>query len=120
MKRYLIVSVLFLAACKNTHDPLFGLGDPGYFLLGPNRLSVYFNDPGVDEQTMHDKKVDMRLVDLINDAKKTVDIAVYNLGRQTIIDALILAHERGVKVRMVGDVDEGATDGYRQIEFYRQ
>ncbi|HNE24048.1 MAG TPA: phospholipase D-like domain-containing protein, partial [Leptospiraceae bacterium] len=58
--------------------------------------------------------------DLINDAKKTVDIAVYNLGRQTIIDALILAHERGVKVRMVGDVDEGATDGYRQIEFYRQ
>lgn len=120
MKKLALLSVLFLFACSNTKDPFFAVGDPGFWLLGPYRLSVYFNDPGVDESTMRDKKVDQRLVDLITDAEKTVDLAVYNLGRQSIIDAVILAHERGVRVRMVGDVDEAATDGYRKIEFYRQ
>lgn len=123
MKKLLYLSSLLLllfASCSNTKDPFFGAGDPGFWLLGPYRLSVYFNDPGVDESTMRDKKVDQRLVDLINEAESSVDLAVYNLGRQSIIDAVILAHERGVKVRMVGDVDEAATDGYRKIEFYRQ
>ena len=120
MKKLFILPLLLLCMCKNTKDPFFGSGDPGFWLLGPYRLSVYFNDPGVDETTMRDKKVDQRLVDLINEAETSVDLAVYNLGRQSIIDAVILAHERGVRVRMVGDVDEAATDGYRKIEFYRQ
>ncbi|MCE9598505.1 MAG: lamin tail domain-containing protein [Spirochaetia bacterium] len=121
MKRLVgAVILLSIVACNNTKDPLFGGVDPGYWLLGPYRMSVYVNDPGIDAQTMRDLKVDQRLVDLIGDAKYTVDLATYNLGKQSIINAVILAHERGVKVRMVGDVDEGATDGYRAIEAYRQ
>lgn len=120
MRKGGILVLLFLViACSNNKDPLFG-GDPGYWLLGPYRMSIYVNDPGINEQTMRDLKVDQRMVDLINDAEYSVDLATYNLGKQSIINAVILAHERGIKVRMVGDVDEGATDGYRAIEAYRQ
>jgi len=114
--RALFLSILLLIGC-GTNDPM-NLADPGFWLLGPNRLSVYFTDPGIDENTGHDMKVDQRIVDMINDAKVSVDFATYNLGKQSILTALINARERGIRVRMVGDVDEAVTDGYRTILQY--
>ena len=89
-------------------------GDPR-FILGLSSLQVYFNDPGVDMLTGTDKKIDTKLIKLIEKAEKTVDMAVYNLGRKSVIEALTIAEERGLKIRMVGDVDEVVTDGYRSI-----
>ncbi|MCB1167333.1 MAG: lamin tail domain-containing protein [Leptospiraceae bacterium] len=88
---------------------------PDYLLDGPFRFSVYYNDPGVDQFTGTDKEIDLQLVRLIDDAQSTIDMAVYNLGRTSVMDALIRADDRGIDVRMVGDVDEVITGGYQTI-----
>ncbi len=84
-------------------------------LDGPQRFSIYWNDPGVSEETAVDKEIDLKLVDVIESAPRTLDMSVYNLGRASVIDALERAQDRGVRVRMVGDVDEAGTNGYRRI-----
>lgn len=109
-----LVMATALAGCNNSDgEGVFGV--PNIWLFGPFRLSVYFNDPGISQETGVDKKVDQRLVELIDEAENTVDLAVYNLGRVSIIDAMVRAEERGLTVRMVGDVDEVVTTGYRSI-----
>lgn len=85
------------------------------FSLGLSTLAAYYNDPGVDRQTGTDKKIDLKLVKLIEEAQVSVDMAVYNLSRESIIEAVTVAEARNIKVRMVGDVDEVVTDGYRAI-----
>jgi len=49
--------------------------------------------------------IDIRLIDKINNAKKSIKIAVFELDSLTIADALINAHKRGIKVEMVTDTD---------------
>lgn len=102
------------AFCSSLEDPGLVV-DPGYYLLGPNRISIYPNDPGTTRDNGTDKQIDVRLAKLIDAAEKSVDMAVYNLSRETIIEAMVRAEERGIDVRMVGDVDEVVTDGYRAI-----
>jgi len=51
------------------------------------------------------------LLGLIDGAASTVDVALYGLNRQSVVDALIAAHNRGVTVRVVGD-DDAATGDY--------
>lgn len=120
MNRYpLFFGALFavgFSACTNSK--VLGIADPGFFLLGPARFSVYWSDPGVSPETAVDKKIDAELVKLIDLAEKSVDLAVYNLGRQALITAMINANERGLKVRMVGDVDESPTKGYQDVLRY--
>lgn len=52
------------------------------------------------------------LLDRLNNATTSIDIALYGLNRQSIVDALITAHGRGVMVRVVGD-EEAATVEYK-------
>ncbi len=115
--RFLIPVLLLtglLPFCSNLEDPGL-IVDPGYYLLGPNRVSVYFTEPGTNRDNGVDKKIDLQLIKLIDEAEKSVDMAVYNLSRANLIEALSRAEERGITVRMVGDVDEVVTDGYRSI-----
>jgi phosphatidylserine/phosphatidylglycerophosphate/cardiolipin synthase-like enzyme len=88
--------------------------DPG-FLFGTALLKIFWSDPGISRETAVDKGIDREWVEFINRAQSTLDLACYNLGRQVIIDAIINARNRGVKVRMVGDVDESVTPGYQTI-----
>ena len=62
------------------------------------------------------------LLTLINNANTNLNLAIYGLNRQSVIDALITAHNRGVMVRVVGD-DEAATASYQpyyQIAYRRR
>jgi phosphatidylserine/phosphatidylglycerophosphate/cardiolipin synthase-like enzyme len=111
---YLLIFLTSTINCnKGDGKKLFP--DPG-FLLGSNALfKVFWSDPGISKETSVDKGIDQEWVTFINGAEKTIDIAAYNLGRQVIIDAIISARERGVKIRLVGDVDESNTSGYQAI-----
>lgn len=46
------------------------------------------------------------IIDLFNQAKKTVHIAIYSLTEPDIVDAMIDAHRRGVEVVIVTDNTE--------------
>lgn len=80
----------------------------------PLNYSVYFNElaPTATEITTAQTPMEAALLSLINDAATSLDLAIYGLNRQSLIDALIAAHNRGVTVRVLGD-DEAATVSYQ-------
>ena len=43
------------------------------------------------------------IVGLINNSKKTIDIAVYSINNNQIVEALKKAHGRGIKLRILTD-----------------
>lgn len=61
-------------------------------------IAVFFTDPlsGATSGGVEDE-----LVAALDGAQKTVDVAIYNISLPNVTDALLAAHERGVKVRMV-------------------
>jgi phosphatidylserine/phosphatidylglycerophosphate/cardiolipin synthase-like enzyme len=62
---------------------------------------VYFTDPGNSFSSQLNGGVDGPLVEAINAARQTVDVAVYSLSLNSVRTALIDAHQRGVAVRVV-------------------
>jgi phosphatidylserine/phosphatidylglycerophosphate/cardiolipin synthase-like enzyme len=62
---------------------------------------VYFTDPGNTFSSQLNGGVDGPLVEAINAARQTVDVAVYSLSLNSVRYALIDAHQRGVAVRVV-------------------
>ena len=59
------------------------------------QISVYFSP--------QDKIIIKQLIPLINDAKSTIDISIFCLTHKKLKDALISAHNRGVKIRVIND-----------------
>lgn len=109
------VTALMLAACGNpvpetpTGAPPTATGEGG---LTPIDLSVgygvrgswfelYFTDPVDPLSTQGTGGVDVPLVAAIDDARLSIDVAAYSLSLNSVRDALINAHQRGVTVRMV-------------------
>ena len=74
----------------------------------PASIDVYFSDTYANDPSrgMNDPdNIDRHLAAFIATAHSTLDCAFYELESQRIADALIAAHLRGVKVRIVGDSD---------------
>ena len=72
--------------------------DGGWFQL-------YFTDPTSPISSQRTGGIDGPLADAIDSAKLTVDMAIYSLSLNSIRDALLRAHGRGVRVRMVMESD---------------
>lgn len=49
------------------------------------------------------KKCEGNLIKRMDKAKNTIDVAVYAINNQSIVEALERAHDRGVKVRILTD-----------------
>ncbi len=82
--------------------------------------AIYFNERATTEVTTTIVRTvkEQALLDLIDHATTGIDAAIYDLNRQSVIDALISAHNRGLVVRVVGD-DEAALNesaaGYQAL-----
>lgn len=53
--------------------------------------------------TAEGQKPDELIINLINEAQSTLDVAIYNLSRESIIQALADAQKRGVQVHILTD-----------------
>jgi phosphatidylserine/phosphatidylglycerophosphate/cardiolipin synthase-like enzyme len=75
--------------------------------------AVYFNDRAATATDISPELTVMEaaLLDLLDGATTSIEITMYGLNRQRLITALIAAHNRGVNVRVVGDLD-AATGAY--------
>ena len=75
--------------------------------------AVYFNTRAITATTTTTETTPTEdgLLALINNATVSIDVALYGLNRQSVVDALVAAHSGGVTVRVVGD-DEAATGEY--------
>ncbi|MCA9562683.1 MAG: DUF1669 domain-containing protein, partial [Myxococcales bacterium] len=81
-------------------------------------LTVFFTTPGYAREEELDPLTDDAVVDALNNAQHTADIAVYGFDRQNIVDAVIAAHNRGVTVRVVGqgvDDEDQPESGFIEI-----
>jgi hypothetical protein len=74
---------------------------------------VYFNDLATTAESITVTRTPMEdaLLSLIDGATTSIDVALYGLNRQSIVDALSAADNRGVTVRVVGD-DDAASGAY--------
>jgi phosphatidylserine/phosphatidylglycerophosphate/cardiolipin synthase-like enzyme len=66
---------------------------------------LYFTDPLSPLASTRTGGIDIPLAQAIDSARLSVDIAIYSLSLNSIRDALIRAHKRGVKVRIVMESD---------------
>ncbi len=66
---------------------------------------LYFTDPFNRAADMQEGGVDAPLVAAIDSARQSVDVAIYSLSLQSVQDALLRAHQRGVTVRIVMESD---------------
>jgi phosphatidylserine/phosphatidylglycerophosphate/cardiolipin synthase-like enzyme len=84
-------------------------------------VEVFFNAPGTRKGTEYNRLPAEFAAERIDAAKVSVDAAVYGFNHRLIIAALVRAHLRGVKVRIVGDAGEYArgSRGYGAMEDYR-
>jgi phosphatidylserine/phosphatidylglycerophosphate/cardiolipin synthase-like enzyme len=72
----------------------------------PDWLQVYFPNPNVDDPNT----VDQHVVPVINAATQTIDITSFDFNLPSVVDAVVGASKRGVKVRMVLDEKNGNQD----------
>jgi phosphatidylserine/phosphatidylglycerophosphate/cardiolipin synthase-like enzyme len=86
-------------------DTLIGLPmQVGYGFRGPF-YDIYFTDPTNPAASKEEGGPDKPLVEAINAARISVDVAAYSLSLYSVQTALIDAHTRGVVVRMVMESD---------------
>ncbi len=85
--------------------PIPGGYDGGWFQL-------YFTQPinSTDEADFHGAPIEEALVQLIDSAQHTIDAAIFELNSEPVTQALIRAHQRGVRVRVVTDNKHGLND----------
>ena len=85
-------------------------------------FQVYFTQPinTEDPSKFTGSPVEAALIEAIDGAQQSLDVAVFEMNSQPVTDALIRAFERGVKVRVVSDGEYGLEDPETtldQIEF---
>ncbi len=68
-------------------------------------FDVYFTDPLNTNASKHEGGLDMPLDKSIDEARISIDLAIYSINSYPIRDALIRAKKRGVEVRMVMESD---------------
>ncbi len=68
-------------------------------------FELYFTDPASPLAAQRTGGVDAPLAAAIDSARLSVDVAIYSLSLNSVRDALIDAHNRGVRVRMVMESD---------------
>ena len=97
-----IFIVLLLLACLAAlilfAPTLYPTLTPSPTLEAKAWYKVYFTAPG-------SKPIDKGLEEFIKSATYSVDMAIYQLDLPNIVNALIKAAQRGVKVRVVTDID---------------
>ena len=114
---YLFVLLIFSAACDFSTPTANPVPPASPTVLAPLELTeipleagygvnggwfeLYFTNPQSPLALQKTGGVDVPLAAAIDSARLSVDVAAYSLSLNSIRDALIRAHKRGVRVRMV-------------------
>ncbi len=66
-------------------------------------VQPFLNSPGTRGDNDRNRLPSEFLVQQMDQAKYSIDVCIYGFSKDNIIDAIIRAHKRGVRVRVVGD-----------------
>jgi phosphatidylserine/phosphatidylglycerophosphate/cardiolipin synthase-like enzyme len=78
-------------------------------------FELYFTDPTDPAGSQYSGGVDERLVEAVDAARLSVHMAIYNLNLNTVREALIRAHRRGLDVRVVTESDNQEGDDLQRL-----
>ena len=118
----LFVMLILLTACDSTtatpqtppstdtateppSSPLTDIPLPAGYGVDGGWFQLYFTNPESPLASQQTGGIDGPLAEAIDAAKLSVDVAVYSLSLNSVRDALLNAHDRGVQVRMVVESD---------------
>ncbi|MBE6445667.1 MAG: endonuclease [Alphaproteobacteria bacterium] len=73
---------------------------------------------GIDVKFTPSKQCEETIVGFINDSKETIDVAVYSINNDKIVEALKNAHNRGVKLRILTDRLQASSKSSKVIDLY--
>ncbi|MBE7434965.1 MAG: DUF1669 domain-containing protein [Anaerolineales bacterium] len=68
-------------------------------------IEIYFTNPASPLAPQRTGGIDGPLAEAIDSARLTVDVAIYSMSLNSVRDALLRAHDRGVRVRIVMESD---------------
>lgn len=77
------------------------------------KIKVFFSSPGYDVESATEARINEHIAALVNNAKNTVDISIYELSEPVIYNSVLDAYHRGVTVRFAGDIDNINYEGYQ-------
>lgn len=80
-----------------------------------NILVTLPSDEKPISEPLYGKSIPQKIGALLSESEKSVDIAIYLLDHKTIIDSLLDLHNRGVKVRLIGDQSERYSDSFQDL-----
>jgi phosphatidylserine/phosphatidylglycerophosphate/cardiolipin synthase-like enzyme len=113
----LVLAALLLGACQPAISPT-GASSAGALATGtaagpptlvaqplPGWIQIYFTNPDAPGAASYRGGPDEALVAAIDEARLSVDVAIYSLNLWSVRDALLRAYRRGVAVRMVTESD---------------
>jgi len=101
----LLISLFIMIAAWAGIDLLAGSSKP-VEVSDKATIQVFFTTPRYpDRPTDRKGGMDERLAAAIDGAQTSVDVAAFELDLVSVIDALVRAHQRGVRVRLVTDSD---------------
>jgi len=104
-KRGLLLTLLTLAILLLNAG--YGYAPEGY------PLTLFTHNTDAYEPSQEMTGMEAYLLKRINAATSSIDLAVYGFNRESIRDALISAHDRGVSVRVVADDDATEDPDYK-------
>jgi phosphatidylserine/phosphatidylglycerophosphate/cardiolipin synthase-like enzyme len=82
----------------------------------PDPILVFFTNPVYpDDPADHQGGLDEALAADIDRAQLSVDVAAYDFDLESVADALVRAHRRGLRVRLVTDSDNAEELGVQQL-----
>lgn len=87
-------------------------------VVAVGNYTVQFNQPiNTDDWSRHQgSPIEESMVNFISSAQTSIDGALFELNLESVTNALIAAHERGVQVRLVVDDEHAAEDEESTIE----
>lgn len=94
----ILASSLILSGCainKESNKKIYSNQHQTQSTIDSNNIGYYF--------TKADQHPDQQLIGVINSSKSSLDIAIYSLTKQSIVDSIIKAKSRGVSVRIMTD-----------------
>ena len=81
-----------------------------------NRVELLRVDPDGGEGRLTPAALEAAVVELIGNAARTVDVAFEDFESEAVASALLEAHRRGVRVRVIGDEDKRSQAGFRLLQ----
>jgi phosphatidylserine/phosphatidylglycerophosphate/cardiolipin synthase-like enzyme len=80
-----------------------GLALIPFTIVGAPIIPVWFTEVASTGVSSEVTEIEAALLSRINGAQNSISIAIYDFNRDSLRDALIAAHQRGVTVRVITD-----------------